>query len=143
MKIPDVRETIGFMLIGSSTASWLAGIASQAKLLDAFSQNKETGQQVYEQLIDKWGKIPVDLAVSYGEDLGVVLFAYGISSLYEDSPYAELIKINLLTLGVIREIAQFLGNETTRNSTFSPIDLAIFAVPLTFEIAKSIKSRHK
>lgn len=138
IQIHSEREVSGFTLITARIVSYFGGLVTQANLLDAASHGAAAVEQKYAEIVSNVGQIPADYLVSHGEDVGVVLFAYGLTNVVESSQTAQVIKFYVLFTGAILEIMQGIGVETTGNSTFSTTDLAIFVVPLVYELGKKI-----
>jgi hypothetical protein len=133
VRIPSTEESVGTLLTLGGAISYVVGSATQAKVDTAFKIKPELGEAVYQELVKQYSQLGVDYAISYGEDVGALIAAYGLMAITNDSLFAHALKWSILVGGVGVELAQKAGFD---NGTFSPVDLAIYAIPLTLELAK-------
>lgn len=132
----NLSRVVGITLTAAGTLSHTLGMEVQANLL-AVPENLR--RLTYQSLIDKWGKITIDYLITSGEDLGVVLGVYGMDLL--NIPNQKLntyiLKIAVLFAGTLNELVE---HHLFEDATFSPLDLAIFSIPLIWELSQFKKN---
>lgn len=136
------ERTRGLFLTLTGSTLYILGFGMQFKLLEASRISTNHLEQIYDELVNSYGKIVVDGLVSIGEDLGAILFLFGLSdTLHAVNPNLDNIlkslKLGMFSYAVTKELGQFAG---LMSGTPSLIDLGIFVTALYIESRRSLSS---
>ena len=130
-----VERTFGLSSVALGVASFVQGFLTQDSVSKAFQQSREAGMAVYEQFILEQGKVLTDFYISFGEDVGVLLVAYGLDLMFKRIQFlgamSLMLRVAVPVVGAIIEVTQGLGNS---NEVFSVPDLMLFGAFALLEL---------
>lgn len=142
----ETEQTLGLTTLALGYLSYIKGQSTQAVVSTAFNQSKEVGLEVYNNLNLEWGKIVTDYLISSGEDVGVLLMAYGIDLLGRRIKYLSditlIIRVAIPFAGTIIELQQLVG---MIDEVFTLSDLLLFGITSIYEslnVNKNWLARH-